>query len=95
MKASRGAPEPPDKPRNGMPSRSSPPTSHEPVCLSPPLVADASVDQLDADVCPDPNACCGEFKFIDGSMNPVSLYPRDGSFSEVPCPQAPPQCPVA
>jgi hypothetical protein len=33
--------------------------------------------------------------FPDGSMNPVYLYLRDGSATDVPCPQAPPQCPIA
>lgn len=56
-------------------------------------LTDAAMDN--PDVCPDPFACYGELVFPDGSMNPVYLYLRDGSVSDVPCPQAPPQCPVA
>jgi hypothetical protein len=54
---------------------------------------DATVDN--PDVCPDPFACYGELVFPDGSMEPVYLYLRDGSVSDVPCPDVPPQCPVA
>lgn len=56
-------------------------------------LADAALDS--PDVCPDPFACYGEFVFPDGSMNPVYLYLRDGAVSDVPCPDVPPQCPVA
>ncbi len=71
---------------------------------SPPLGSDAArredVALTDAamdnpDVCPDPFACYGELVFPDGSMNPVYLYLRDGSVSDVPCPPGPPQCPIA
>lgn len=58
-------------------------------------VADAGSDRPDPDACPDPKACFGDFKFIDGSTNPVYHYVRDGSFSEVPCPPAPEHCPIA
>jgi len=56
-------------------------------------LTDAAVDS--PDVCPDPFACYGELVFPDGSMNPVYLYLRDGSVSDVPCPPGPPQCPIA
>ncbi len=73
-------------------------------CSSPPAppaadaapdiaLGDAAVDH--PDVCPAPSACYGEFVFPDGSMEPVYLYLRDGSVSDVPCPAVPPQCPVA
>jgi hypothetical protein len=46
------------------------------------------------DACPDPLACVLDFtRTADGGI--LVIYRRDGSASDVPCPERPPGCPVA